>query len=43
MAALYLIKRMVEGYGVDPEITRILDERRSTLWRGSTPTARSWR
>ena len=26
MAALYFIKRMVEGYGSDPKITRILDE-----------------
>jgi murein tripeptide amidase MpaA len=26
MAALYFIKRMVEGYGADPKITRILDE-----------------
>ena len=26
MAALYFIKRMVEGYGSDPKITRIFDE-----------------
>ena len=26
MAALYFIKKMVEGYGSDPKITRILDE-----------------
>lgn len=26
MAALYFIKKLVEGYGVDPKITRVLDE-----------------
>lgn len=26
MAALYFIKKLVEGYGADPKITRILDE-----------------
>ena len=26
MAALYFVKRLVEGYGVDPKVTRILDE-----------------